>query len=69
MKFVLIMMVCSQTLQICTPPQEIDYYKNWYECSSDGYLKAYELNQIIGKDRVEKERTIINFQCKKTNNI
>jgi len=69
MKFVLIMMLCSQTLQTCTPPKEVNFYPNWFECSSDGYLKAYELNQIIGKERVEKEQTIINFQCKKINNI
>ena len=69
MKFVLIMMVCSQTLQTCTPPKEVNFYPNWFECSSDGYLKAFELNQIIGKERVEKEQTIINFQCKKINNI
>jgi len=69
MKFVLIMMVCSQTLQICTQPQEVNYHDTWFKCSSDGYLKAYELNQIIGKERVEKEQTIINFQCKKINNI
>ena len=69
MKFVLIMMVCSQTLKICTPTQEVDLYDTWFNCSSDGYLKAYELNQIIGKERVEKEQTIINFQCKIFNNI
>ena len=63
------MMVCSQTLQTCTPPKEVNFYPNWFECSSDGYLKAFELNQIIGKERVEKEQTIINFQCKKINNI
>ena len=63
------MMLCSQTLQTCTPPKEVNFYPNWFECSSDGYLKAFELNQIIGKERVEKEQTIINFQCKKINNI
>mgnify|MGYP001185417051 CR=1 FL=1 len=69
MKFVLIMMVCSQTLQICTKPQEVDFYNNYFNCSSSGYLKAYELNQVIGEDRVKKELTIINFECKKINNI
>lgn len=64
MKFVLIMMICSQTLQICTPPKEISGYDNWFECSSAGYLKAYEFNQISGMNRVNDEKIIVNFQCK-----
>lgn len=39
-------------------------YKNWFECSSAGYQKAYELNKIIGIKTINNEKTIINFMCK-----
>jgi len=63
MKFILIMTICSSTLQICTPEKPMDAYKNWFECSSAGYLKAYELNKIIGIETINNEKTIINFKC------
>jgi len=42
----------------------MNVYKNWFECSSAGYQKAYELNKIIGIETINNEKTIINFMCK-----
>jgi hypothetical protein len=69
MKFLLVIMICSSTAQVCTPPKETNVYSTWFECASNGYMEAYRLNQIMGKNVVNKEKTIINFQCRVVNNI
>ena len=69
MKFILVIMICSSTMQVCTPPKETNVYSTWFECASNGYMEAYKLNKIIGNDVVNKQKTIINFQCRVVNNI
>jgi hypothetical protein len=53
MKFLLIMVMCSSVLEVCTPEIKMDYYDNWFDCSSAGYLAAFEFNQNLGRNRVE----------------
>ena len=69
MKFMLVVTICSAVMQICTQPTVIDYHDDWYHCSTAGYEKAKELNQIIGKQSVNYEQTIINFQCKEVGQV
>jgi hypothetical protein len=56
-------------MQVCTPPKETNVYSTWFECASNGYMEAYKLNQIMGNNVVNKQKTIINFQCRVVNNI
>jgi len=69
MKYLLIMVMCSSSFQVCSPPVQLEYYNTWFDCSSSGYLKANEFNQKLGQQRVEQEKIIINFQCKMVGSI
>ena len=69
MKFLLLIVICSSITKVCTPPKETNIYPSWFECSSNGYKEAYKLNQIMGSDIVNNEKSYINFQCRVVNNI
>tara|TARA_R100001198_G_C5106545_1_gene136150 strand:- start:133 stop:342 length:210 start_codon:yes stop_codon:yes gene_type:complete len=69
MKFILVIIICSSSLGICTNPQTMGQFDNWYECSNQGYSIAKDFNLSMGKDRVNKEKTIINFSCQEFDTI
>ena len=69
MKFLLVIMICSSNMQVCTPPKETNVYPTWFECASNGYMEAYRLNQIMGSDIVNNEKSYINFKCKAVDSV
>ena len=44
-------------------------FDSWYECSNQGYSLAYDFNKSMGKDRVNEEKTIVNFSCQEFDSI
>ena len=44
-------------------------FDSWYKCSNQGYSIAKDFNLSMGKDRVNKEKTIVNFSCQEFNTI
>jgi len=69
MKFLLVITICSSSLGICINPQSMGQFDSWYECSNQGYSLAYDFNKSMGKDRVNEEKTIVNFSCKEFDSI
>lgn len=69
MKFLLVITICSSSLGICINPQAMGQFDNWYECSNQGYSLAYDFNKSMGKDRVNEEKTIVNFSCQEFDSI
>ena len=69
MKFLLVMVMCSSVLEVCTPQIQMDYYDNWFDCSSAGYLAAFEFNQNLGRNKVEIEKVLVNFKCEMVGTI
>jgi hypothetical protein len=69
MKFILVITICSSSLGICTNPQPMGQFDSWYKCSNQGYSIAKDFNLSMGKDRVNKEKTIVNFSCKEFDSI
>ncbi len=66
MKFILTLQICSSLLQTCMPPITIDnVFDSWFSCGSEGYKSAYEINQRLGKEEVNKMKTYVRFHCKK----
>ena len=48
------------------PPITIDnVFDSWFSCGSEGYKSAYEINQRLGKEEVNKMKTYVRFHCKK----
>jgi len=69
MKFLLVVVMCSSVMQVCTPEMRLDYYDSWFDCSSAGYLAAFDFNQNLGKSRVDAEKVLVNFKCEMVGTI
>ena len=64
MKFILTMIICSGVSGQCMPPFTFENsYIGGYECMLDGYKKAYDRIEAMGKDEVDKHRIYIKFGC------
>ena len=64
MKFILTMIICSGVSGQCMPPFTFENsYIGGYECMLDGYKKAYDKIEAMGKDEVDKHRIYIKFGC------
>jgi hypothetical protein len=64
MKIVLAMIVCSALYQDCLPPQQIPgTYNTFYECMIAGYEEGKKKIKEIGREEINKYRTIVKFVC------
>jgi|TARA_R100000501_G_C2538101_1_gene58100 uncharacterized membrane protein len=64
MKIVLAIIVCSALYQECLPPQEIPKkYNSFYDCMIAGYEEGKKKIIEIGKEEMNKHKTIVKFIC------
>ena len=64
MKFILTLILCSQTQQICMPPyQWTDLFNSQYDCLMFGYEEAAKKMREIGRTEVNQYGMYIKFYC------
>tara|TARA_Y100001973_G_scaffold76982_1_gene112524 strand:- start:3136 stop:3405 length:270 start_codon:yes stop_codon:yes gene_type:complete len=64
MKWVLVIMMCSQYQGICLDPHKFDEkYDDVYSCLIEGYNKSIEKTEELGKKEVNKHKIIMKFDC------
>ena len=39
-------------------------YPNYYDCLSDGYIRAYSSVMAIGPEKIMEQKILITFNCK-----
>ena len=44
-------------------------YPNYYDCVSDGYIRAYTSIMKLGPEKVMQEKLLITFKCEELNGI
>lgn len=67
MKYVLILYLCISNgtcIEEKTSPIE---YPKYYDCVSDGYIRAYNSIHTLGIDVIEQNKFIVKFECIKVN--
>ena len=70
MKFVLALILCSQTQQICMPPHQWpELFNSQYDCLMFGYEQSKVKMEEIGAEDVNKYNMFIKFYCTPTNTI
>ena len=70
MKFVLALILCSQTQQMCMPPHQWpELFNTQYDCLMFGYKESQKKMQEIGRTEVNKHSMFIRFTCTPQNTI
>ena len=70
MKFVLALILCSQTQQICMPPHQWpDAFNTKYDCLHFGYEESKRKLEEIGPEDINKYGMYIKFTCKADDSI
>jgi hypothetical protein len=64
MKYILALIICSQTQSVCMPPyQWPDTFDSQYDCLMFGYKESMNKMQEIGKTEINKNGMFIRFTC------
>jgi hypothetical protein len=64
MKFVLALIICSQTQSVCMPPyQWPTTFNSQYDCLMFGYEESMNKMEQIGRDEINKHNMFIRFTC------
>ena len=64
MKFILTLILCSQTQQICMPPyQWTDLFNSQYDCLMFGYEESQTKIEEVGIEDINKYGMYIKFTC------
>jgi len=64
MKFILIMLICSQVGGTCLPPYKVpEKFDDGYDCMVTGYEMALDKLQEMGREDVNKHNIFIKFGC------
>lgn len=65
MKYILVMIICSQIESSCYPPITLkkEFYSS-YDCLQEGYMESQILLKELGKEQVNQNKIIIKFTCK-----
>ena len=64
MKFILAMILCSSVTGTCMPPVPMPgFYQDAYDCMMDGYVKAIEKIEEIGREQLNEHGLYIRFGC------
>jgi hypothetical protein len=70
MKFVLALILCSQTQQICMPPHQWpELFNSQYDCLMFGYKESEKKMKEIGRKEVNEHSMFIRFTCTPQNTI
>ena len=70
MKYILALILCSQTQQICMPPHEWpERFNNQYDCLMYGYEESMNKMKEIGPVEINKHGMFIRFTCTPENTI
>ena len=64
MKYILVMIICSQIESTCYPPIALKKtFNSSYDCLQEGYMESKILLKELGKQQVNKNKIIIKFTC------
>ena len=64
MKYILALIICSQTQQVCMPPyQWPEAFNTKYDCLHFGYEEAQRKLEEIGREDINKYGMYIKFTC------
>jgi hypothetical protein len=64
MKYLLALLICSQTQQVCMPPyQWPTLFDSQYECLMFGYEESQRKMEDLGPEEVNKHNMFIRFTC------
>jgi hypothetical protein len=70
LKFVLALILCSQTQQICMPPHQWpELFNSQYDCLMFGYKESQKKMKEIGRKEVNEHNMFIRFTCTPQNTI
>ena len=72
MKYLLVMIICSQVQSTCYPPAVLQkHFNTSYDCLQEGYMESQKILKDLGQDIVNEMNIIVKFTCKeqKTNII
>ena len=70
MKFVLALILCSQTQQICMPRHQWpELFNSQYDCLMFGYEESQKKLKEIGRKEVNEHSMFIRFTCTPQNTI
>ena len=70
MKYILALIICSQTQSVCMPPyQWPEQFNSQYDCLMFGYQESMNKMQEIGKEEINKHNMFIRFTCTPQNTI
>jgi hypothetical protein len=70
MKFILALIICSQTQGICMPPYEWpEQFNSQYDCLMFGYQESMNKMKQIGPEEINKHNMFIRFTCTPQNTI
>ena len=70
MKYILALIICSQTQQVCMPPyQWPELFNSQYDCLMFGYEESKVKMEKIGSENVNKYNMFIKFYCTPENTI
>tara|TARA_R110000765_G_scaffold64687_1_gene125725 strand:- start:175 stop:390 length:216 start_codon:yes stop_codon:yes gene_type:complete len=69
-KFVLVFIICSSQLNVCSPPLEWNgQFNDSYDCMVKGYNESLKKMLEFGKDKVNKQGIYIKFSCQELETI
>ena len=64
MKYILVMIICSQVQSTCYPPAVLNKeFNTSYDCLQEGYMESQILLKELGAQQVNKNKLIIKFTC------
>ena len=70
MKYILALIICSQTQGVCMPPyQWPETFNSQYDCLMYGYEESMNKMQEIGRLEINKHNMFIRFTCTPQNTI
>ena len=70
MKYILALIICSQTQQVCMPAyQWPEQFNSQYDCLMFGYQESMNKMQEIGRAEINEHNMFIRFTCTPQNTI
>ena len=67
MNFILILYICSITMDTCAPPlQNETVFSDWYSCMTTGHADALDVYTNLDITRANNEQLAIGFECLET---
>ena len=65
MKYLLVMIICSQVQSTCYPPLALNkQFYSQYDCLQEGYKESQLILDELGKTIVNEMNIIVKFTCK-----